>query len=102
MAGIGVGPPSGLAAAPALLAAQNDVATNTFAEAVAAKMGVTRVFAAGGDHQGIQLQPSPGAFTTKHFLQFVVRVIMERALLGVAGHLRTSALIMRLPGAIAL
>lgn len=57
-----------LAAAPVLLAAQSDFATDTYREANAAKLSVTRVFAAGGDRQNIQLQPKPG---TRHHVHIV-------------------------------
>lgn len=59
-AGIAVPAPASIAAAPALLKAQNDFATDRYAEAAAAKLSVTRVFAAGGDSQDIQLQTAPG------------------------------------------
>lgn len=62
-AGLLVLRPKSLAAAPALLAAQSDFTTGTYREANTAKMSVTRVFAAGGDNQNIQLQTLPG---TRH------------------------------------
>lgn len=66
-AGLKVPPPGSLAAAPELLASQSDFATTRFAEAAASKLSVTRVFAAGGDGQGIQLQPQPGRYDEKVF-----------------------------------
>jgi hypothetical protein len=76
LAGTQVGPPSSLAAAPKLLAAQSDTATDTFAQAAAAKMGVARFFAAGGDFQGLQLQTSPGVFTLRHTTAIAARTVI--------------------------
>ena len=65
LAGLAVAMPVSPGRRAALLEAQDDAATRRFAEASAAGLSVTRVFAAGGDYQNIVLQPFPGGCPSK-------------------------------------
>lgn len=65
LAGLAVPLPASPVRGAALLEAQDDAATRRFAEAAAAGLSVTRVFAAGGDYQNIVLQPFPGGSRSK-------------------------------------